>query len=143
MNPRRSDNLRRPPLFWYQVLTLLALTVVVAALGGLGLVWMRQQITDTAGRIQNLQRERVQVERRLEYLGARIAELQRPDVLRDRALAMGLVLNRPQGTQIVRLGPLAVPSEIAPTPGDPTPGREPYRQTFDLAVMEPLRAGSH
>jgi len=131
---------RHLPLFWYQVCSLLALIVLVAGVGGLGLVWLRQQMTDTAQRIKVVQNERVLVERRLEYLGARSAELQRPDVLRDRALAMGLVLRRPQSAQVVRLGPLAVPADpSAPTDREARPAREPFRQTFDLAVMEPVR----
>jgi hypothetical protein len=127
-------------LFWYQVVSLLALIVMIAGVGGLSLVWLRQQMTDTASRIQVVQRERVQVERRLEFLGARIAELQRPDVLRERARSMGLALVRPQGRQIVRLGPLPVSPGGSDPSGDPAPGREPFRQTFDLAVMEPLGA---
>jgi cell division protein FtsL len=132
---------QRPTLFWYQIFSLLALTVVLAGVGGLSLVWLRQQITDTAGRIQQIQREHVEVDRRLEFLSSRIAELQRPDVLRDRAVAMGLSLRRPETQQIVRMGPLRMPiplREFEPTPTSPS-GAEPYRQTFDLAVMEPVR----
>lgn len=129
----------RPLLFWYQVFSLLALTVLMGAVGGLGLVWLRQQMTSTATRIQMVQKERVQVDRRLEFLGARIAELQRPDVLHDRAVAMGLTLRLPAARQIVRLGPLVLPTIDPALAPDASPVSEPYRQTFDLAVMEPLR----
>ena len=139
MKARAHPASARSTLFWYQVVSLLALIVMIAGVGGLGLIWLRQQITDTAARLQTVQRERVQVERRMEDLGARIAALQRPDTLRRHAAEMGLELARPQGTQIVRLGPLPVPPEMSDPSGDPTPGRDSPRQTFDLATIESIR----
>lgn len=137
--PHPSEPVRPAPFFWYQVLTLLTLIVMVAAVGGLGLVWVRQQITDTAARIHRVQRDTVEVRQRTEYLDARIAAVHRPDVLRKRAEAMGLVLTRPMGRQIVRMGPLSLPlpaeapeTQIAPRSGA---GNRPG---FELAVMEPV-----
>lgn len=131
---------RSHTVFYYQVITLLSLIVLVAGLGGLSLVWLRQQIADTATRTQELQRERAALNRRLEYLDVKIAEVQRPNFLEHRAREMGLVLRRPEMGQLVALGPLAP----LRTPGVEERGsrpseREPYRNSFDLAVMEPLR----
>ncbi|MFP4541179.1 MAG: hypothetical protein ACLFR7_06080, partial [Opitutales bacterium] len=110
----------------------------------LSLVWLRQQISGTATRIAQVQRERVEVERRMEYLSSRIAEMHRPDHLLARASAAGLALTRPAGRQIVRLGPIAMPGEetllATSAAGEESAETEPYRQTFDLAVMEPVRA---
>lgn len=120
-----------------RILALLACMVAVLAAGGLSLVWLRQQITDTAARIQVTQRERVRVERRLEYLHARIAESHRPDVLHAQAVAMGLALRRPESRQIVRLGPLGPEGERPGEPAMPMVRRvEVSGMELDLASAE-------
>lgn len=135
------SNATRPhTVFYYQVITLLSLIVLVAGMGGLSLVWLRQQIVDTASRTQELQRERVALTRRLEYLDVKIAEVQRPNYLEHRAKEMGLVLRRPEMGQLIALGPLPGPRPSDIEEMEPAPAaREPYRNSFDLAVMEPLR----
>ena len=141
MNAQRNQ----PSALAYQMVLILSIVVLVSAVGGLGLVWMRQQITDTASRIQKLQRDSVDVQRRLEYLDAKIAELLRPDVLSHRSMELGLGLTRPKASQIVHMGPLRLPPQMdLPVIDGPSEvaANDPFRTTFDLAVMEPLRARS-
>lgn len=140
-----SPAIRPHTLLFYQVITLLSLIVLVSGVGGLSLVWLRQQIAETAGRTQSLQRERHDVTRRIEYLDVKIAEVQRPVYLESRAREMGLVLRRPEVGQLVALGPLAplnAPFHVEDDPRAPVE-REPYKNSFDLAVMEPLRRSSN
>lgn len=138
-SPRRQSDVPARSLLWHQGITLVCLIVAIVAVGGLGLVWLRQQISDTAGRIQKVQMERVNVEQRLEYLNARIARLNRPDTLHQRAIAMGLTLHRPVTHQVVRMGKLYVPAPAVEQPSSDPRQSEPYRQTFDLASMEAVR----
>ncbi len=131
---------RHHTVFFYQVVTLITLIIMVSGMGGLSLVWLRQQIAESAIRTQELQRERQQMVRRVEYLDVKIAEVQRPAYLERRAREMGLNLRRPEVGQLVAVGPIAplIPphvEEAYPAPVE----RDPYKNTFDLAVMEPLR----
>ncbi len=130
----------RPTRYWSYILSLLAGLVIISAMGGLTLVWLRQQITDTATRIQVTQRERIEVERRLEYLSSRIAEMHRPDVLRAQAASMGLTLTRPDARQIVRMGPLSTPPRewldgVVPL----APATSVHDLSPDLAAIESIR----
>lgn len=135
-----SPPIRQHTLLFYQCVTLLSLIVLVAGVGGLSLVWLRQQIAETAGRTQELQRDRVATVRRLEYLDVKIAEVQRPAYLEHRAKEMGLVLRRPDVGQMIALGPVAplINPHVEDAPRS-TVERDPYKNSFDLAVMEPLR----
>lgn len=134
---------RQNTVFFYQVIALLSLIVLVAGMGGLSLVWLRQQIADTARYTQRLQSDRVEVNRRIEYLDVKIAEVHRPASLERRAVEMGLTLRRAAPGQIVALGPLpGVTAPLSPEAlrsGDLPVARDPYTNTFDLAVMEPIR----
>tara|TARA_B110000438_G_C15812564_1_gene650311 strand:+ start:1965 stop:2402 length:438 start_codon:yes stop_codon:yes gene_type:complete len=138
-SPRRQPAAPARSILWHQGITLTCLIVAIVAVGGLGLVWLRQQISDTAGRIQKVQIEQVDAEQRLEYLNARIARLSRPDTLHQRAIAMGLTLRRPVTEQVIRMGTLYVPAPTTEEPSQNSRQSEPYRQTFDLASMEAVR----
>jgi hypothetical protein len=126
--------------FFYQVVTLITLIILVSAIGGVTLVWMRQQISDTAQYNRRVQNEAAQVERRVRYLDSKIAEVNSPAYLRSKALAMGMVLDRPKPQQIVRMAPIDS-RPLIPGMGDETyvAERDPFAQSFDLAVMEPGR----
>jgi cell division protein FtsL len=132
---------RQNTVFFYQVLALLLMIVLVSGAGGISLVWLRQQISDTAQRSQRLQLEKRDLERRNDYLDLQIAQVQRPAKLEERARQFGLGLYQPKDGQLVALGPL--PGVTAPLPEGLAPeepgARDPYANTFDLAVMEPLQ----
>lgn len=81
-------------------LALLGILLAVSLFGGLSLVWIQQQIGETAGRIEGQERELRDLERRNQYLAARIAEEHRPDVLIRRA---GTALKMPATRQVVRV----------------------------------------
>lgn len=81
-------------------LALLGVLLAVSLFGGLSLVWIQQQIGETASRIESQERELRDLERRSQYLAARIAEEQRPDVLLRRA---GTTLKIPSTRQVVRV----------------------------------------
>lgn len=138
-SPRRDGKPPARSILWHQGITLVCLIVAIVSVGGLGLVWLRQQISDTAGRIQKVQTEHVDVQRRLKYLNARIASLNRPDTLHQRAITMGLTLRRPVAQQVIRMGRLYVPGPTTDEQKTVPPPAEPYRQTFDLATMEAVR----
>lgn len=133
---------RHHTVFFYQVIALLSLLVLVAGVGGLSLVWLRQQIADSRQQTQAYQRTRNELVQRVEYLDVKIAEVHRPAYLERRVREEGLALQRPRSGQIVSAGRL--PGVNAPLPSeapkvDPSRARDPYTNTFDLAVMEPLR----
>lgn len=74
-------------LYKFSSLTLGVLILVVSAAGALGLVWMRQQITETAERTVQLEKEIIVVERESTRLAAQIARAHQPERLLARASA--------------------------------------------------------
>jgi len=135
-----SAAIRQQKLFFYQLMSLLSLIVVIAAGGGMSLVWMRQQIADSASRTYEFQRRSVEVEHRINYMNVKIAEVHSPASLERKAIELGLGLERPQTRQLVRLGTMPVRENRDTFEGDAVlANTDPYTNAFDLAVMEPLR----
>jgi cell division protein FtsB len=132
---------RRHTYAYYQLLALLILLLGTYAIGSMAILWLRQQNAQVAARIETVEREIAQVERRIRYLDTKIAEIHHPAYLRARATELGLNLQRPGERQLVYLG---VPRDVRPdrAPERGPADRDPFRTTFDLAVMEPLRANN-
>lgn len=124
----------------YAVTGLLVVFILVCAGGGLTLVWLRQQITETAHTNRRLQNEAVQIERRVRYIDTKIAEVNSPAYLRARVTALNLQLERPGSRQVIRMNPIDSRPGI---PGEDNPllfsERAPFVQSFDLAITESLR----
>ncbi len=71
---------------------------------GLGAVWMRQEISQTANESRVIQEKIEDVERRLDEVQAQVAAAVNPDTLLDRNRAMHLALAAPREPQVVRVG---------------------------------------
>ncbi|MBT5378950.1 MAG: hypothetical protein HN675_05520 [Opitutae bacterium] len=56
--------------------------LVVAGFGGMSVVWMRTKISQSADRISQVELEQKKVDRRLQDIGAKIAESHTPEVLK-------------------------------------------------------------
>lgn len=114
--------------------------LVIVVLGGsMSLLWMRQEIEDTARATRAIETEIIKEERRLRYLDTKIAEIHQPLYLERQVRRLGLNLRPPSASQIVYLE--GAPLHREPLPGDPdyTPPaqKDPFIRSIDLAVMEP------
>jgi len=79
-------------------LILCGLLFAIALFGLLAQVSLRQEITRTAQSIESSERELRDLERRNQFLSARLAEAHRPDILLER---MGDRLVRPNDQQVI------------------------------------------
>ena len=96
----------RPPPPNALVNRLLALTLLLllaAGSLGLGAVWLRQEIFQTANRSRALHAQIAGVERRLDELNAEVAAALNPEVLLQQNQAMRLGLAAPREVQVVRV----------------------------------------
>jgi len=127
--------------YFHLIVGLLTLNLLLAGAGGLARVWLHQQISETAKSTDQIRREIEKTELRLNYLDTKIAALESPGYLRRRVAQLGLDLRPPMPEQIVYLSP--VQRSLPPVEPESVPGRrsEPFVQSFDLAVMEPLGGG--
>lgn len=73
---------------------------VVSGLGGLGIVWMRQQITNSATQVVKLESQLMHIDRRSVYMKAQIAQLDNPASMRGQVVSK---LIHPKHRQIVWL----------------------------------------
>ena len=93
----------RSKSFTRRVLLLMAAILLVSALGGLSLVWLRQESSLIADRGQAYEKEIARLERRLHLLDAKIAAVHQPEFLKELARRRGLALVAPNGRQTVHL----------------------------------------
>ena len=96
----------RPPPAHSLVNRLVALTLLLLVFAGslgLGAVWFRQEISQTANRSRALESRFADVERRLDRVNALVAEAANPDVLLKQNEAMRLGLAVPREIQVVRV----------------------------------------
>jgi hypothetical protein len=70
---------------------------------GLGTVWLRQQMAQTATRVKQLESRAVETERRAAEFTRLIASEQSPEMLNRRNLQWRLGLVQPLDTQVVRI----------------------------------------
>lgn len=68
--------------FVNEIVVCLILTIGLGSSAGLGVVWMRHQISTTANHIRVLKAETAEIERLINERSADIASSQRPDLLR-------------------------------------------------------------
>ncbi|MDI1249054.1 MAG: hypothetical protein PSV13_09350 [Lacunisphaera sp.] len=101
----------RPPPAHSLVNRLIALTLLLVFAGslGLGAVWFRQEISQTANRSRSLENKLADVERRLDEVNAQVAAAVNPDTLLRQNAMMRLGLAVPQEIQVHRV---AVSAEL-------------------------------
>ncbi|MBL9215113.1 MAG: hypothetical protein JNG83_06520 [Opitutaceae bacterium] len=87
-----------------RVIVLTLLLLVFSGTLGLGAVWVRQEISQTANRSRALEVRMADVERRLDEVNAEVAAAVNPDALLRQNEAMHLALVSPQEPQVVRVG---------------------------------------
>ena len=119
-------------MFVYQVLCLLSLLLILAAFGGSSLVWLRQEISESAGRVRVFETDLAKLDRRFRYLEGKIAEIHQPEYLKRRSHVLGMNLVQPARSQVVRL---TLPGGLEKE-GSAIGGAEPLVGSFDLAFME-------
>ena len=96
----------RPPPAHSLVNRLIGLTLlllVFAGTLGLGAVWFRQEISQTANRSRSLEGKLADVERRLDEINAQVAAAVNPDALLRQNEVMRLGLAAPREIQVVRV----------------------------------------
>ena len=89
--------------FTRRVFLLMAAILLVSALGGLSLVWLRQESSLIADRGQAYEKEIARLERHLHLLDSKIATVHQPEFLKELAHRRGLRLVMPNGSQTVHL----------------------------------------
>lgn len=96
----------KPPPANANVNRLIALSLLLLVFSGtlgLGAVWVRQEISQTANRSRALVAKIADVERRLDEVNAEVAAAVNPDVLLRQNQAMRLGLATPKEAQVVRV----------------------------------------
>lgn len=96
----------KPPPANANVNRLIALSLLLLVFSGtlgLGAVWVRQEISQTANRSRALVAKIADVERRLDEVNAQVAAAVNPDVLLKQNQAMRLGLGTPKEAQVVRV----------------------------------------
>jgi hypothetical protein len=86
-----------------RLIALSLLLLVFSGTLGLGAVWVRQEISQTANRSRALVARIADVERRLDEVNAEVAAAVNPDVLLKQNHAMRLGLGTPKEAQVVRV----------------------------------------
>lgn len=89
--------------FINQLLVYTIMMICVTGSVGLGTVWLRHQISQTANETKLMEREIAGIERRIAESTARLAAEQSPEMLEFKNEAMQLGLVPPQDVQIVRI----------------------------------------
>ncbi len=96
----------KPPPANANVNRLIALSLLLLVFSGtlgLGAVWVRQEISQTANRSRALVARIADVERRLDEVNAEVAAAVNPDALLKQNQAMRLGLGTPKEAQVVRV----------------------------------------
>lgn len=96
----------KPPPANALVNRLIALTLLLLVCSGslgLGAVWARQEISQTANRSRSLEVKIADVERRLDEVNAEVAAAVNPETLLQQNQAMHLALVSPGEAQVVRV----------------------------------------
>jgi len=86
-----------------RVITMTLALLVLSGTLGLGAVWMRQEISQTANRSRAFEGRITDVERRLDEVNAQVAAALNPDSLLRQNQFMNLALSTPREVQVVRV----------------------------------------
>ena len=133
MNMMKKRN-SQDTIYVYRIATLMALNLLTATAGGLGLLYMRQEISATAEKVRATEVAIADCERRLQYVNVQIAEATSPEALKRRAAELALNLEVPNPSNVIHLASLpSLPAKdamLASAPG------EPIFVTFELALLK-------
>lgn len=121
-------------IYVYRIATLMALNLLTATAGGLGLLYMRQEISATAERVRATQLAIADCDRRLQYVNVQIAEATSPEALKRRAAELALNLSVPSNGQVVHLAAVQSPKSKSTTVA--AAPSEPIFVTFELALLK-------
>lgn len=111
---------------------LVVLILCVLAVGGFAVISLKSGVQNAAEEERTAFRELEGLNRKIQFMDARIAELHNPNYLRRKAEEFNLGLAQPHDEQIVRVvrkrghGPSTFYVS------------QPYYQTFDLAMIDAL-----
>ena len=132
---RRNDH-----AFVNQLLMCLLVSICFGGSIGLGTVWMRQRISQTANTNRQLAASTDELKRRIDEVGAQIEREQNPDLLRRRNEAWNLGLVPVSDTQVVHVAenPIARLMQRANAGGwsaeGESAGRRPATVTFRVSL---------
>jgi hypothetical protein len=133
MTMMKKEN-KQDTIYVYRIATLMALNLLTATAGGLGLLYLRQEISATAERVRATELAIADCDRRLEYVNVQIAEATTPEALKARAAQLALNLDTPKGDNVVNLAALsATPTNNIAQAAAPA---EPIFVTFELALLK-------
>ena len=136
-----SQLLQKETLLYKQILSLLIVLAVITVSGCLGLLWLRKKIELTAQATRTVEQEIVKEERRIQYIDTQIARIHQPLNLEKQIARLGLELSPPKADQIIYMD--GTPGQRRLVRGEeespaPRRGKDPFRYSIDLAVMESL-----
>ncbi len=132
---KKTTHTRNPQdsIYIYRIATLMALNLLTATAGGLGMLWMRQEISASADNIRQTQLAIADTERRLQYVNVQIAEATSPEVLKRRIAELALDLRLPASGQTVQMGEL--PAIVVNSPAE-VETQTPALRSFELALLK-------
>ncbi len=113
------------------VIIQMAAILMTSALGGFCIVWLRHQISQTAGEIQAVERVLIKLERKKQNIDYKIARIHQPAYLQRCAQHFGLSASP---REIIYLG--AIRGKKAPPPSPEE--TEPFLLSIDLALFDQL-----
>ncbi len=120
-NPKHKN----PYRFFCIILGFFIVTLTVV--GALGTVFFRQEVMKKADQVKTLEVSLDKVERRNNYLAAKIAQVHTPEYLVGRASS---TLSTPQKGQVVWIKADGTPTQIKPSRTDA------FSHTLELALIE-------
>jgi len=137
-----SPLIRQHQSSFNRILLLLTALVLVTVSGSLLLLWQRQQIETLAADVRETEKAIQLEERRLRFIDTKIAKVHQPAYLKRQAARLKLDLAPPDEDQIVYMRPSEKSLRLARRIMEEkqiSEEKEPFRHTFDLAVIEPLK----
>lgn len=120
-------------IYIYRIATLMALNLLTATAGGLGMLWMRQEISECANNIHNTQLAINDTERRLQYVNVQIAEATSLESLKHRIGELALELRAPSPAQIVHMAAVDATEDAVVLQAE---SAEPMFVSFELALLK-------
>lgn len=118
----------------WAALALVALILLSLVSGGLGIVWMRQKISQVASYNEQLSSQIADIDRKRERLDAQIAKVHNPSYLMSRAQeGLRPTDDRAQVVWMSAIGqPMPPPEKVTASEA-----QSPLTISFDLALLDP------
>jgi len=129
-----KKNNKQDTIYVYRIATLMALNLLTATAGGLGLLYLRQEISATAERVRATELAIADCQRRIDYVNVQIAEATSPEALKARAMEPAPHIDTPKSDNVMRLAALST-APLKNATQTAAPG-EPIFVTFELALLK-------